>query len=70
MNKNLEFVKAWLVSPGSVTQRELESNLESAARAVRGNVEYDVNTYVYAYGASAAAAAHSYCAAKHWVDKA
>ena len=78
MNKHIELVKKWLANPESVTQQELEDNLDDAIatyQAATSNPAIAANTAVKAahaayYGGVYYVKNASYTdAAKYWVNR-
>jgi len=68
MNKHIELVKKWLDNPESVTQQELDDNLDAAKVAYyAANAAYATAEAYYAadFAAAYADATH----AKYWVKR-
>ena len=71
MNKHIELVKKWLADPESVTQQELDDNLDAADCAYHADFYEAASSAAayYTYYAANFAAAYYAAAAAYWVKR-
>ena len=71
MNKHIELVKKWLADPDSVTQQELDDNLDAADCACHADFYEAVSSAAayYTYYAANFAAAVDATYAEYWVKR-
>lgn len=71
MNKHIELVKKWLADPTSVTQQELDDNLDAADCAYHATFYEAASSAAayYTYYAANFAAAVDATYAEYWVER-